>query len=172
MKTTHQIVLTDEYIADAQRLAIAQNTALRLMYQTWWFVWIPRFILLGAAIVFWLLNYSDFIVLFFALMCAFSFLGQFLLRRNLTKARRQFRTKGTTTTVSMDANGIDTNGAFGNSHLKWVAVLKPAIYSNGVLVKLSRLWMLWLPDQCLVEGTPAEVRQLLANNVKNPTPEG
>jgi hypothetical protein len=32
MKTTHQIVLTDEYIEEAQRLAIAQNTALRLMY--------------------------------------------------------------------------------------------------------------------------------------------
>jgi membrane protein implicated in regulation of membrane protease activity len=171
MKTTHQIVLTDEYIANAQRLAIAQNTALRLMYQTWWFVWIPRFISLGAGIVFWLLNYSYFIVLFFGLMVALSFLGQYLLRRNLTKARRQFRTKGTTTAVSMDANGIDTNGAFGNSHLKWVAVLKPAIYSNGVLVKISRLLMLWLPDQCLVEGTPAEVRQLLANNVKNPTPE-
>lgn len=171
MKTTHQIVLTDEYIAEAQRLAIAQNTTLRLMYQTWWFVWIPRFIFLGSAIVFWLLSYPYFIVLFFALMVGLSFLGQFLLRRNLTKARRQFRTKGTTTTVSMDANGIDTLGAFGNSHLKWVAVLKPAIYSNGVLVKLSRLSMLWLPDHCLCEGTPAEVRQLLADNVNDPTPE-
>lgn len=38
-------------------------------------------------------------------------------------------------------------------------------------VKLSRLSMLWLPDQSLFEGTPAEVRQLLADNVKDPTPE-
>jgi hypothetical protein len=50
--------------------------------------------------------------------------------------------------------------------LKWVAVQEPVIYSNGVLIKLSRLSMLWLPDQCLIEGTPAEVRQLLAENVK------
>lgn len=171
MKTTHEIVLTDEYIAEAQRIAIAQNTALRLMYQTWWFLWIPRFIMLGAAIVFWLLIKSYLFALFFALMVGLSFLGQLLLRRNLTKARRQFRAKGTTTTVSMDANGIDTLGAFGHSHLKWVAVLKPAIYSNGVLIKLSRLSMLWLPDQYLLEGTPADVRQLLADNVKDPIPE-
>jgi hypothetical protein len=136
----------------------------------WWFVWIPRFIFLGSAIVFWLLNYPYFIALFFAFMVGLSFLGQSLLRRNLTKVRRQFRTKGTTITVSMDANGIDTLGAFGNSHLKWVAVLKPAIYSNGVLVKLSRLSMLWLPDHCLCEGTPAQVRQLLADNVKDSNP--
>jgi hypothetical protein len=38
-------------------------------------------------------------------------------------------------------------------------------------VKLSRLSMLWLPDQSLFEGTPAEVRQLLPDNVKDPTPE-
>ncbi len=37
MKTTHQILLTDEYIAEAQRFAISQNTVLRLMHQTWWF---------------------------------------------------------------------------------------------------------------------------------------
>jgi hypothetical protein len=71
----------------------------------------------------------------------------------------------------MDANGIDTLGAFGNSHLKWAAVPKSSIYSNGVLVKLSRLSMLWLPDQCLFEGTPAEVRQLPADNVGDPTSE-
>jgi hypothetical protein len=144
---------------------------LRLMYQTWWFLWIPRIILLGAAIVFWLLIKSYFVAVFFALMVGLSFLGQFLLRRSLTKARRQFRAKGTTTTVSMDTSGINTLGAFGNSHLKWEAVLKPAIYSNGVLIKLSRLSMLWLPDQYLLEGTPADVRQLLADNVKDPVPE-
>ena len=146
MKTAHQIVLTDEYIVEAQRIAIAQNTVLRLMYQTWWIRWIPRFIFAGAAIVFWLLN-SSFFALFLALMFGLSFLGPYLLRRNLAKARGQFRAKGTTTTVSMDANGIDTLGAFGNSHLIWIAVLKPAIYSNGVLIKLSRLSMLWLPDR-------------------------
>jgi hypothetical protein len=165
MKTAHQIVLTEEYIAEAQRLAIAQNTALRLMYQTWWFLWIPRFIFAVAAIVFWFLN-SSFFALFLVLMFGLSFLGQYLLRRNLAKARRQFRAKGTTTTVSMDSNGIDTLGDFGNSHLKWVAVLKPAIYSNGVLLKLSRVSVLWLPDQSLIEGTPVDVRKLLAENVK------
>jgi hypothetical protein len=165
MKTTHQIVLTDEYIAEAQRLAIAQNTLLKLMHQTWWFYWVQRLIFLGAAIFFWSLGDSNFFLFFLVLMYCLSFLGPFLSRRNLAKARRQFRAKGTTTTVSMDAAGIDMQGALGNSHLKWAAMLNPAIYPNGVLIKLSRLSMVWLPDQNLSEGSPADVRQLLAENV-------
>ena len=165
MKTTHQILLTDEYIAEAQRLAIAQNTVLRLMHQTWWCFWVQRLIFLGAAILFWSLGDSNFFLFFFALMFGLSFLSPFLSRRNLAKARRKFRAKGTTTTVSMDAAGIDMQGALGNSNLKWVAMLKPAIYSNGVLIKFSRLSMVWLPDQSLSEGSPADVRQLLAENV-------
>jgi hypothetical protein len=165
MKTTHQILLTDEYIAEAQRLAIAQNTVLRLMHQTWWFFWVQRLIFLGAAILFWSLGDSNFLLFFLALMFGLSFLSPFLSRRNLAKARRKFRAKGTTTTVSMDAAGIDMQGALGNSNLKWIAMLKPAIYSNGVLIKFSRLSMVWLPDQSLSEGSPADVRQLLAENV-------
>ena len=34
MKTTHQCVLIDEYIVEAQRLAIAQNKTLKFLYQT------------------------------------------------------------------------------------------------------------------------------------------
>jgi len=45
-------------------------------------------------------------------------------------------------------------------------VLEPVIYPDGVLIKLSRVNMIWLPDSALVEGSPAEVRQLLAANVK------
>jgi hypothetical protein len=71
MKIAHQIVLTDEYIAEAQRIAIAQNSVLRLMYQTWWIRWIPRFIFAGAAIAFWLLN-SQLSALFLALMFGLS----------------------------------------------------------------------------------------------------
>jgi hypothetical protein len=49
-------------------------------------------------------------------------------------------------------------------------VLKPVINPNGVIVKFSPFSMLWLPDQALTEGTPAEVRQLLADNVKETAP--
>ena len=38
MNTTHQVTLTDDYLKVAQYMAIAQNTALRLAYQTSW-VW-------------------------------------------------------------------------------------------------------------------------------------
>jgi hypothetical protein len=170
MKTTHQIPLTDEYIAETQRLGIAQNTALRLTHQTWWVTWSARFILAGAAITFWLVTDSVLYALFLLLMLGLSFLGNYMFQRSLVKARKNSRTKGTTSTVSMDENGIDLRGAFGNSHLKWVALLKPAIYPNGVLIKLSRFSMLWLPDESLSEGTPADVRQLLGQHVNETTP--
>jgi hypothetical protein len=168
MKTTHQILLTDDYIAEAQRLSIAQNTTLRLMHQTWWLLWLSRLILLAAAIVsYWILDDWIFPVFFIGGMIALSFLGQYMFRRNLAKARKKSPAKDTTTTVSMDANGIDLSGANGNSQLKWSALLKPTIYSNGALIKFTRFSMLWLPDQSLIEGTPAQVRQLLAENVKD-----
>jgi hypothetical protein len=57
-----------------------------------------------------------------------------------------------------------------NNHpnLPWI---ERGIYPNGVLIKFSRFSMLWLPDQSLTEGTPAEVRQLLADNVKESAPK-
>ena len=99
-----------------------------------------------------------------------SFIGQYMFQRKLAKARKSSLAKGTTTTVSMDANGIDAVGAFGNSHTNWIAVQKSVIYPNGVLIKYSRFSMLWLPDQSLTEGTSADVRQLLAENVKERAP--
>jgi len=165
MKTTHQIVLNEEYIAESQRLGIAQITALRLMHQTWWFLWIPRGVIAGT-IIYFLQNDCVSFAVFCGVVLAGSFLGRYLFQRNLAKARRKFRAKGTTSTVSMDENGIDLLGALGNSHLKWLAVLQPAIYANGVLIKLSRVSMLWLPDRSLIEGAPVDVRKLLAENVK------
>jgi hypothetical protein len=167
MKTTHQLLLNDEYISEAQRLSIAQNTVLRLMHQTWWFLWIPRLAVLATGLVYYSIS-DDWIfpLLFCGVFIALSFLGQFMFQRNLSKARRQFRAKGTTTTVSMDANGINLLGTLGNSDLKWLAVQKSVSYPNGVLVKFSRFSLLWLPDQSLIEGTTAEVRQLLVDNVK------
>jgi hypothetical protein len=48
LKTTHQFVLTDEYIADAQRLMIAQNKMLKFLYQTWWMWWLPCVVVAGV----------------------------------------------------------------------------------------------------------------------------
>ena len=93
-------------------------------------------------------------------------LSRCLFSANMCFARGRFRAKDTTITVSMDANGIDLSGANGNSQLKWSAALKPAIYPDGVLIKFSRFSMIWLPDHSLIEGTPGEVRELLAENVK------
>lgn len=88
-------------------------------------------------------------------------------RRNLAKARKKMRFKGSTTTVSMDENGVDVVGEAGNSHAKWSGILPPAIYPDGVMVKFSRFAAIWLPDPALIEGSAADVRKLLAENVKD-----
>jgi hypothetical protein len=166
MRTTHRILVNDEYIATTQRLSISQNRALRMIYQTWWVVWLPR------AFLFTIVVSSLFVEIFrptaapCGTLLALSFGGEAFKRRSLAKARARVRTKGSTNIVTMDDQGIDTSSALGNSQLKWTIMLQPAVYPDGVLIKLSRVNMIWLPDNALVEGAPADVRQLLAANVK------
>jgi hypothetical protein len=57
-------------------------------------------------------------------------------------------------------------GEAGNSHAKWPGILPPVVYPDGVMVKFSRFALIWLPDRALVEGSPGDVRILLAENVK------
>jgi hypothetical protein len=166
LKTTHRFIVDDEYIAKTQRLAIAQNTTLRLLYQTWWVVWLPRLVLFACVVSFPFVEILRPVAALSGALLALSFGGEVFKRRSLAKARERVRTKGSTNTVSMDDQGIDTASALGTSRLKWTIMLQPAIYPDGVLIKLSRVNMIWLPDQALVEGSPAEVRQLLAANVK------
>ncbi|HVB56545.1 MAG TPA: hypothetical protein VNE63_08960, partial [Candidatus Acidoferrales bacterium] len=56
MKTIHKFVMTDEYIAEAQRLSIAQNKTLKFIYQTWWAWWLPRIVIFVLMIVLYLYN--------------------------------------------------------------------------------------------------------------------
>ncbi len=76
--------------------------------------------------------------------------------------------KGTTTTVSINEQGVDVVGAHGNSHTKWSAMLPPAVYPNGVALKFNRIATLWLPDSALVGGSPGDVRQLLREHIEAP----
>jgi hypothetical protein len=166
MKTTHRFVMTDDYIANAQRMAISQNKTLKFLYQTWWAWWLPRVVIVPSMIVLYLMNLGSTVALF-GVILVLSFTGEWLGRRNLAKARNRVRGKGTTTTLSMDDQEIAIENANGNSHLNWSAMLQPAIYADGVLIKFSRLAMVWLPDQALIEGSAADVRKLLAENVKD-----
>jgi hypothetical protein len=166
VKTTHQIVLTDEYIAEAQRLSIAQNKTLKFLYQTWWSWWLPRVGMLGL-IAYLITNGFDWsITAWIVGFLILSFVGEWVGRRSLAKARKKIRFKGSTTTVSMDENGVDAVGEAGNSHAKWSGILRPVVHPNGVMVKFSRFAVIWLPDRALVEGSPDDVRKLLAENVK------
>jgi hypothetical protein len=93
-------------------------------------------------------------------------IGEFHSRWTLAKARNRTRAKGSTTTLRMDENGVDIDGALGNSHLRWAAMLPPVIRPDGVLLKFSRLGGMWLPDTALVEGSANDARPLLSAKVQ------
>ena len=88
----------------------------------------------------------------------FTFLGEFLSRRTLARARNRSKSKGSTTTVSMDENGVDIEGALGKSHLKWAALLPPAITPNGVLLRFSRPSGVWGALTPLFHSKPIGIR--------------
>jgi hypothetical protein len=164
MKITHQFVMTDAYITAAQRVAIDQNKTLKFFYQTWWAWWLPRVLIVPSKIFLYVIKLGSTVALLGGVL-VLSFIGEWVGRRSLAKARDKVRGKGTTVTVSMDDQEIGIENANGNSHLKWSAMLQPAIYADGVLIKFSRFSMVWLPDQALTEGSPDQVRKLLAENV-------
>jgi len=64
LKTIHKFVMTDEYIAEAQRLSIAQNKTLQFIYQTWWVWWLPRIAILVLMIVLYMNNLESIAALF------------------------------------------------------------------------------------------------------------
>ena len=97
-------MITDEYIAEAQRLSIAQNKTLKFFYQTWWAWWLPRTVIVGLMIFLYLINLGSTVVLL-GVVLVFSFTGEWLGHRNLAKARKKVRAKGTITTVSMNEQG-------------------------------------------------------------------
>lgn len=53
--------------------------------------------------------------------------------------------------------------------MKWSGVLRAIFYPHGVLLELSPRIYSWLPDRSLTEGSPAQVRQLLADRLKERT---
>jgi hypothetical protein len=70
MKTTHRFVMTDEYIANAQRMVISQNKTLKFFYQTWWAWWLPRVVIVPSMIVLYLMNLGSTMVLLGAILVA------------------------------------------------------------------------------------------------------
>jgi hypothetical protein len=163
--------LTEEYIAEAQRLSIAQNKTLKFIYQNEWVRWLSRLVMVGF-IIYSLVNHLESTAALFGVFLAISIWAEWFGRRSLAKARRNVRAKGSTSVVSINADGIDIEGALGNSHLKWAAILQPVVYPQGVSIRFSRVSALWLPDHALTEGSPADVRQLLAQNIDNTQTEG
>jgi hypothetical protein len=83
-------MITDEYIAEAQRLSIAQSKTLKFFYQTWWAWWLPRTVIVGLMIFLYLINLGSTVVLL-GVVLVFSFTGEWLGHRNLAKARKKVR---------------------------------------------------------------------------------
>jgi hypothetical protein len=164
VKTIHQIVLSDDYIAQTQRLVIQHNKALRLMYGSWWVWWIPR-IALASVILFLLMHHVTDVVWWPAGFIVLSFAVEWSTRRSLARSRSRVRAKGSTTTVIMDEAGLYITAVLATTNVKWAALSAPVLMSDGVLINLARGTGFWLPDKCLIEGSAQDVRQILRQAV-------
>jgi hypothetical protein len=67
----------------------------------------------------------------------------------------------------MDETGVDSVTPVSNAHLQWAGVPSAIIYAEGVLLRMQTRTYLWLPDVSLIQGSPGDVRGLLANQVKD-----
>jgi hypothetical protein len=162
--TLHKIVWDDTYIATSQRMLIeTRSWSTRVLYR-WWGWWIPRIVIVG--ILGWLIatgvKLDSMSYAYFVGALILNFFGELWIHRSLVRARGRHRNRGSTTTVTMSEDGIDTIHALGDSHLKWKAPRSIRVKQDGILLMVSSLAGLWLPDAALTEGTPAEVRQLVA----------
>ena len=113
-------------------MAISQNKMLKVFYQTWWAWWLARVVIVPFMIILYLMNLGSTMALL-GVILVLSFSGEWLGRRNLAKARNRVRGRGTSTTFSMGDQEIAIENVNGNSHLKWSAMLQPAICVDGVL---------------------------------------
>jgi YcxB-like protein len=165
MKTTHPVVVDDDYLKEAQRLSISQITGLRLIYQTPWIWWGGRAIFV-AAIIF-MIDIDDAPgAILFALFLLLSFVAPRRQEKSLSKARERSPVKGALVEFSLDEQGFDSVAPNRDAHVKWPGVLRAILYPHGVLLELSPRNYSWLPDKSLTEGSPADVRQLLTDRLE------
>jgi hypothetical protein len=123
--------------------------------------------MIGFIVYFVVERFEWYLIAEFGGFLALSFFGEWWGHRKLATARKRSRSDEPLT-VSMDENGFDIVGTMGNSHSNWLKIPMPVIRDNGVLLKLSRLSGIRLPDHALIEGSAEDVRKLLAENVTNP----
>ncbi len=164
MKTVHEIKLTDEYIAEAQRIAIRHNRSLRLLYGSGWLWWMPRGVLL-VGIAFLLFERLTSVIWIPAAFLLASIFGELSVRTSLARARERTKGRGSTTIVSLDDDAVQVIGMFSDSQIQWEGLSPPVILPDGVLMRFSRASGLWLPDRALIEGSAAEVRQLMTTHI-------
>jgi hypothetical protein len=168
METTHRVEVTEEYLKEAQRLVLSQNKTLRLMYLNRGLWWSALLVVLGAVIFLATMHALDsFLGLFFGAAITMAASSQLLIPRSLAKARNRNPMKGSIVTVSMDETGVDSVTPVSNAHLQWAGVPSAIIYAEGVLLRMQTRTYLWLPDVSLIQGSPGDVRGLLANQVKD-----
>jgi hypothetical protein len=168
MNTMHHIEFTEEYLKEAQRLALSQNAVLRFIFLSRWTMWPPAILIGGFMIFLFEHNQLSFPSgVFFGAMLVCCFVGPLLNGRNLAKTRRRHFMKSSVVTYRLDEQGMDQISPVSNSHLQWPAFSRVILYPQGVLLKMQSNAYMWLPDKSLTEGSPEDVRRLLADHVKD-----
>ena len=169
MTTTYRILVDEDYLKEAERLAVGNTPVLKLFYQNPWIQWPPRVILPLALVYFAVVNEWT-AAAFAAILVALSILNPIISRRRAAKSRQRNRLRDSILTFALDDEGIDTTNKFSNAHLQWPAVINAVIYPQGVLLQVTPRGFAWLPDNSLTGGSPPEVRQLVADHVKDSRP--
>jgi len=165
MKTTHRVVVDDGYLKEAQRLSISQIAALRLIYQTPWVWWGSRAIFVATIIFMITIDNAPGAILL-ALFLLLSFVAPYRQEKSLSKARARSPMRGGQVVLSLDEDGFDLSAPNRNTHVEWPGILGAIFYPHGVLLEISPQSYSWLPDGSIIEGSPADVRQLLTDRLK------
>jgi hypothetical protein len=165
MKVAYSVPVTDEYLKDVQRLVLAQNTGLRLIYQTWWFMWPPRIVSAGFIVWMCLSDAPSFsIVALFGAVLIFTFIQPMLSRRALAKARNRNPIKGSTVTFSIDEQGVNTIVQTATRSCNGPACRQRSSIRKVCFSRCTQEGSCG-PDESLVEGIPADARALVRQNV-------
>jgi hypothetical protein len=167
VRTSHHIDFNDKYLRQAQRLMLSQNPVIKFVYLNRWAVWPPLVILAGYLVYLGMNHNLDFFSGFFiGTIIIGSIIFQALQPRNLARARDRNPLKGSMVTMSLDEQGATLVTNVSTASLKWAAFSRAILYGDGVLLKLQTRAYVWLPDSSLVEGSPKQVRELIAEFIR------
>jgi hypothetical protein len=170
MKTTHRILLDEQYDKFTESLAVANSPFYSRLAVNPWFRWPVRGVLF-AGVTYFLFRHNWTAAALAGVILATS-LRQVAAanRKRKERVRDRITADDTVATYALDDIGLEFASKRSTVNLQWPDVIAAILYPQGVLLKLTETGFMWLPDQSLTEGSPADVRHLVEQHVKDCAP--